>query len=118
MASDSLPARLDRSVDSLVAHRPPVVEPDLRQLIEIAAAIHAAHPLLPPGTSFEERLAARLREHARHAGAAVLPRAIAGLRSHPRLLVAGAVGSAAVSVAGVTAFAVWRAAHTGRGARS
>ncbi len=118
MASESVATRLDAAIDLILARRPQITEPALRDVVEVAAAVHAAHPLIPPGTLFEERLAARLRRHARLMGAAALPRALAGIRSHPRLLVAGAVGSAAVSVAGVTAIAMWRAAHPGRPARS
>lgn len=114
--ADSSAARVDRAVDTVLQARPPIlVEPALRDVIAAAAAVRAAHPLLPPGAVFEERLAARLRAHA--SATAAWPRALAGIRGH-RLLFAGAVGSAAVSVAGVTAIAVWRAAHPPRGARS
>lgn len=116
MTTDTTAGRVDRAVEALLSGRPAVVEPSLRDVVAAAAVVRAAHPLLPPGTAFEERVAERLRQHSRLAGAAVLPRALAGIRSHPRLL--AAAGSAAVSVAGVTAFAVWRAAHSGRAARS
>ena len=111
--------RVDRAVDALLEARPPlVVEPELRGVIAAAAAIRAAHPLVPPGATFEEGLRARLRLRAAGmVGEPAWPRALAGIRNH-RLLFAGAVGSAAVSVAGVTALAVWRAAHGDRGARS
>ena len=111
---------IDAAVDAVIAGRPPIVERRLRPLVEVAATIRAALPLLPTGAVFNERLARRLHETSARSAAGIgpgplgLPRAWAGIRSHPRLLVVGAVGSAAVSVAGVTAIAVWRAAHPGR----
>lgn len=100
--------RLDRAVDTLLAEGRAIVDPSLRPLLEAAAAIRAALPLLPSSLLFEERLGRRLTG----AGAASHPlavRARAVLPHQHRLLMAGAVGSAAVGVAGATAYAVWRA---------
>ncbi len=108
--------RLDRAVDLLLAEGHAIVEPSLRPLIEAAAAIRAALPLLPSSLLFEERLGRRLTDAraARHplGFASIGPLAVRarGVLPHQhRLLMAGAVGSAAVGVAGATAYAVWRA---------
>jgi hypothetical protein len=101
----STPAeRLDRAVDSLLAGDDPAArlaagDPDMRRMLRAAAALHAA--LAPPPVSrrFEARLGARLADASRP-GRGALP-------SPTRLLVVGAISSAAVGV-GVTAYAFWR----------
>ena len=107
---------LDRAIDALIDGRVAAAEPRVRVLLHVAAAVRAALPVVPPGVLFEDRLAGRLGILAGGGSVAGRPlispaRAWAGIRSHPRFIITGAVGSAAVSVAGVTALAVWRAAH-------
>ena len=89
---------LDAAIDALIAGTRPVAEPTLRPLVDTAATLRAALPVVPVSQLFEERLARRL------AGTpGPWPR---------RALVLGAVGSAAAaSLAGLTAYAVWRAGH-------
>ena len=107
---------LDRAIDALIDGRVAAAGPGKRVLLDVAAAVRAALPVIPPGVLFEDELAGRLRTLAEggsvSGGPLVSPaRAWAGIRRHPRLVITGAVGSAAVSVAGVTALAVWRATH-------
>lgn len=103
--------RLDRAVDALLAGRsvPPSVDPGLRPLVDLAAALHEALLPVPAGNRLEARLAARLAQRSPVLSdglRALGERARRELRSRERLLVAGAVSSAAVGV-GVTAYAVW-----------
>ncbi|MEP6680142.1 MAG: hypothetical protein ABJB65_01565 [Chloroflexota bacterium] len=102
--------QLDRAVDALLAGRPapPPVDPGLRTLVDVAAALRGALLPVPAGSRLEARLAARLASRPAlgdpiHAFGELARRE---LRSRNRLLVAGAVSSAAVGV-GVTAYAVW-----------
>ncbi|MDP9244605.1 MAG: hypothetical protein M3O77_05950 [Chloroflexota bacterium] len=102
--------RLDRAVDALLAGRPapPPVDPGLRPLVDLAAALRTALLPVPAGSRLEARLAARLatRSPLNDGIRAIGVRARRELRSRERLLLAGAVSSAAVGV-GVTAYAVW-----------
>jgi hypothetical protein len=102
--------RLDRAVDALLAGSPvaPPVDPGLRPLIDLAAALRGALLPVPAGSRLEARLAARLatRSPLGDGMRALRERASRELRSRDRLLLAGAVSSAAVGV-GVTAYAVW-----------
>lgn len=102
--------QLDRAVDALLAGRPvpPPVDPGLRPLVDLAAALRGALLPVPAGSRLEARLAARLATRPALSGGmhALGERARRELRSPSRLLVAGAVSSAAVGV-GVTAYAVW-----------
>ncbi|MDQ2941469.1 MAG: hypothetical protein M3R05_04680 [Chloroflexota bacterium] len=102
--------QLDRAVDGLLAGRPvpSPIDPDLRPLIEVAATLRTTLQPIPAGSRFEARLAARLAMRPPLAGGAraLGERARRELRNRGRLLVAGAVSSAAVGV-GVTAYAVW-----------
>ena len=101
--------RLDQAVDEVLAGGSPGaavaaagLEARARPLAELARALHS-HLVAPPvAPRFEARLGARL---ATDAG----PRdPMAWALRHPaRLIVTGAVSSAAVGV-GVTAYAVWR----------
>ena len=101
--------RLDQAVDEVLAGASSGaalaaagLEPRSRPLTDLAAALHA-HLVAPPvAPRFEARLGARLATEG-------TPRdAVAWALRHPgRLIVTGAVGSAAVGV-GVTAYAVWR----------
>ncbi len=101
--------RLDLALDDLLAGTRPGVEADLRPLVETASLVHAALSPLPAATRFEERLAARLVERPglAHAMASLGTRTRQELRHPSRLLLTGAVSSAAVGV-GVTALMVWR----------
>ncbi len=102
--------RLDRAVDGLLAGRPAQsrVDPDLRPLLDLAATLRTALLPIPAGSRFEARLAARLatRPPLADGARALGERARRELRNRGRLLLAGAVSSAAVGV-GVTAYAVW-----------
>lgn len=112
--------RLDAAVDRLLAEAQAAfgAEPQLARLILTAARIRDGLPLLSPGPLFAERLASRLLSRPAR-GARPLPRVArwalhhspTGGSSVQRALITGAIGSAALSVAGVTALAVWRAAH-------
>lgn len=102
----SVAERLDLAVDGIldglsapIAAAAAGIDPATRPLVELASDLRAALLPPPPGIGFEERLAARLAS----------PRTpLAWVLRHPgRLIVTGAVGSAAVGV-GMTAFAVWR----------
>jgi hypothetical protein len=101
--------RLDLALDDLLAGDRPGVEADLRPLVQTASLVHAALPPLPAATRFEERLAARLVEPPGLARAIAIigSRTRQELRHPSRLLVTGAVSSAAVGV-GVTALIAWR----------
>lgn len=111
--------RLDLALDDLLAGGRPGVEADLRPLVETASLVHAALPPLPAATRFEERLAARLveRPSLAHAMASIGTRTRQELRHPSRLLLTGAVSSAAVGV-GVTALMVWRGSRRQTSARS
>lgn len=102
--------RLDRAVDALLAGRsvPPPVDPGLRPLVDLAAALHEALLPVPAGRRLEARLTARLasRPPLSEGLRALGERARRELISRERLLVAGAASSVAVGV-GVTAYAVW-----------
>ena len=97
---------LDRALDRLIADGRAVAVPDaeLAPLVDAAERIRLGLPLIAPGPLVEQRLAALLSAVRRSEGWEL------GGARHRRLL-AGAIGSLAVSVAGVTALAVWRAAH-------
>lgn len=105
----SLAERLDHALDGLIAGRSPAVaaagaalDGALRPLVTLGADVHAAMPVPVVAPRFEARLGARLAQAAQ-------PRdPLSWSLRHPgRLIVTGAVGSAAVGV-GITAFAVWR----------
>ena len=102
--------RLDRAVDALLAGRSVAspVEPGLRPLVDLAAVLHETLLPVPAGSRLEARLAARLagRPALGEGLRALGERARRELLSRERLLMAGAVSSAAVGV-GVTAYAVW-----------
>ena len=104
---ESVPRRLDRAIDRLMGagHGADAVPVELAPLMEAATRVRSGLPLVAPGPLFEQRLAALLEALRR----AERPVAVGAARQ--RRLLAGAIGSAAVSLAGVTAVAVWRAAH-------
>lgn len=107
-SSPSVPVRLDRAVDEILAGQSAAAAAvasglgtQHRSLLEHAERLRQALPLPSVSPRFEARLGARL----------AMPSAsrdpVAWALRHPgRLLVTGAVGSA-VGV-GVTAYAVWR----------
>lgn len=101
--------RLDEAIDKVLAGDRPVVEPELRRLVEAAELLSSALPPLPTGARFEARVAARLASSSPlvRAAEAVGAAARRELRHPRRLIAAGAVSSAAVGVT-VTALAVWR----------
>jgi hypothetical protein len=104
--------RLDEAVDRLLSDERPAVDTELLPLVDTASRLREALPLLPTGHSFEARLANRLA-HPSGIGAVLATVGEATRREirHPsRLLVTGAVSSAAVGV-GVTALVVWRGTH-------
>lgn len=105
----SLAERLDRALDDVLGGQPAAaataaagLDATARPLVALGGDIHAAMPSPPIAARFEARLGARLADAAH-------PRApLAWARRNPgRLIVTGAVGSAAVGV-GLTALAVWR----------
>jgi hypothetical protein len=101
--------RLDHALDGLIAGRPPAViaargssDATLRPLVTLGGDLRDALPVPVVAPRFEARLGTRLAQ----ASQPLDP--LAWARRHPgRLIVSGAVGSAAVGV-GITAFAVWR----------
>ena len=86
---------LDRAIDEVLAGTRPVADAELRPLLAVAAMLRDALAPMPVPRRFEERLGARLR----------------GPGGRGRLMATGAMGSAAIGLAGVTAYAVWRVAH-------
>ena len=104
--------RLDHALDGVVAGVAPAVaaaaaasDPTLRRLVTLGDELRSAMPVPVVAPRFEARLGAKLAH-------ATQPRDPVGwaLRHPGRLIVTGAVGSAAVGV-GITAFAVWRGAR-------
>jgi hypothetical protein len=92
--------RLDEAVDRLLIGIQPAVGPELAPLVDAASVLHSALAPLPAGTRFEARLASRL------AAPGPVTQIIAALGEatrrelrHPRrILITGAVSSAAVGV--------------------
>jgi hypothetical protein len=116
MVNETSAARLDRAIEEVIAGRRPAVEPALQPLVEAAATLRAGLAPVPLGPRFEARLASRLRqrnpmERLAMALAGTVQDSRRELGQHARLLRSGALGSAAVGFAGVTFYAVWRAAH-------
>jgi hypothetical protein len=104
MTTRSTPERLDEAVDGLLAGERPLVDAELRPLVDAAGMLADVLRPLPAGRRFEDQLGQRLA--ARAAGRrAALERVTPG-----RLLAAGAISSAAVGVT-VTAYAVWRSSR-------
>jgi hypothetical protein len=111
MTTRSTPERLDEAVESLLAGERPVIEPELRPLLQTATTLSRALRPVPAGPRFEAQLAERLT-------AGPVSRAAGGLASFTRrelgrpgrLLAAGAFSSVAVG-ATVTAYAVWRSSR-------
>jgi len=104
--------RLDQAVDELLSGHRPVVSPELAPLVDAASLVRSALVPLPAGTRFEARLASRL---AAPAGVAQIVSAVGEatrreLRHPARLLITGAISSAAVGL-GVTVIALRRGAR-------
>lgn len=104
--------RLDDAVDRLLSDQHPGVDAELIPLVDTASLLRDALPLVPTGHAFESRLATRLTHPSRIASAvAAIGEATRRELRHPsRLLVTGAVSSAAVGVS-ITALVVWRGTH-------
>ncbi|MBA3688980.1 MAG: hypothetical protein H0W81_09155 [Chloroflexi bacterium] len=92
--------------------RHPAVGLELAPLVDVASAVRAALGPLPAGARFEARLAARLASHGslEHLVAAIGGATRRELRHPGRILLTGAVSSAAVGV-GVTVLAMRRVAR-------
>jgi len=103
MTTRSTPERLDEAVDSLLAGDRPMVDAELRPLLDVSVRLADALRPVPAGRAFEQSLARRLAGE----GDGLLRRAARELGRPGRLLAAGALSSAAVGVT-VTAYAVWR----------
>ena len=86
--------------------------PELAPLLDAASVVRSALGPLPAGSRFEERLASRLASHGPMGDLmAALGDALRRELRHPgRILLTGAVSSAAVGV-GVTLFALRRVAR-------
>jgi hypothetical protein len=118
-STSSVAERLDRAVDLLLAGHPPAsaaaaagIDASRRHLVDGADRLRRALSVPSVAPRFEARLGARL---AMPAASGHDP--VAWARRYPaRLIVTGAVGSAAVGV-GVTAFAVWRSTRRPAAAR-
>lgn len=99
---------LDRAIDAVLDGARPAVGTELLPLMRVAEAVRAAVAPQPVAPAFEQRLAARLVTGS--GGRLTVPR-LGEIRPSGRLVATGAVGSAAIGLAGVTAYAVWRVAH-------
>ena len=112
MPTRSPAERLDEAVDRLLSDQHPGVDAELIPLVDTASLLRDALPLVPTGHTFESRLATRLTHPSRIASAvAAIGEATRRELRHPsRLLVTGAVSSAAVGVS-ITALVVWRGTH-------
>jgi hypothetical protein len=86
-----------------------VVSPELAPLVDAASLVRSALAPLPAGTRFEARLALRLARPGTVARvvAGVGDAGRRGLRHHARLLLTGALSSAAVGI-GLTVIAMRR----------
>ncbi len=92
--------RLDEAVDRLLTGSQPAVGPELAALVDAASVLRSALAPLPAGTRFEARLASRLASPSTVAQiVAALGEATRRELRHPgRILITGAVSSAAVGV--------------------
>ena len=104
--------RLDQAVEELLLGHRPVVSPDLAPVVDAATLVRTALAPLPAGERFEARLASRL---AAPAGVAQFVSAVGEatrreLRHPARLLITGAISSAALGL-GVTVIAIRRGAR-------
>ena len=112
MPTRSAAERLDDAVDRLLSDQHPGVDAELIPLVDTASLLRDALPPVPTGHAFESRLATRLTHPTRIASAiAAIGEVTRRELRHPyRLLVTGAVSSAAVGVS-ITALVVWRGTH-------
>jgi len=106
--------RLDEAVDRLLTGSQPAVGPELAPLVDAASVLRHALPPLPAGTRFEARLASRLASPSPVAQmiAALTEATRRELRHPARILITGAVSSAAVGL-GVTVLARRRGSRRG-----
>jgi len=104
--------RLDAAVDEVLAGHHPPVSPELAPLVDAASLLRSALPPLPAGTRFEARLASRLTapRSVAHVVSAVSDATRRELRHPARLLITGALSSAAVGL-GFTVVAIRRLAR-------
>ena len=95
--------RLDEAVDRLLTGGYPAYGPELAPLVDAASIVRSALGPVPAGTRFEARLASRLagRGPVGQLLAAIGDATREELRHPARILITGAVSSAAVGV-GVT----------------
>ena len=108
--------RLDDAIEQVLTGASAVsADPELQPLLETATALGNALPPIPASDAFVDRLGARLSgaNPVRRAAGAIGEMTRRELRRPSRLLITGAVSSAALGV-GVTAFAVWRGRSTRR----
>jgi hypothetical protein len=104
--------QLDRAIDRVLAGDAPggALDASLKPLADVAARLRTALVPVPPSAAFERRLGTRLARGGQpwSAGMQAMSHLVREQLRHPaRLLVTGAVSSAALGV-GVTAYAVWR----------
>ena len=92
--------RLDEAVDRLLTGSQPAVGPELAPLVDAASVLRSALAPLPAGLRFEARLASRLASpgHVAQIIAALGEATRRELRHPGRILITGAVSSAAVGV--------------------
>jgi hypothetical protein len=105
----TLAERLDEAVDRLLTGRHPAYGPELAPLVDAASIVRSALGPVPAGSRFEARLASRLarRGPIGQILAAIGEATRRELRHPARILVTGAVSSAALGV-GVTLLALRR----------
>jgi hypothetical protein len=92
--------RLDHALEGLAEGDLSPTDPELRPLLETALLLERSLAPVPASDRFEEALAGRLAERG------LFARNLVALRHPSRLVVTGAVSSAAVGC--LAAFALWR----------
>jgi hypothetical protein len=109
--------RLDHALDGLAEGDVPPADPELRSLLETALLLERSLAPVPASDRFEEALAARLVASSILARNLRVLGAITSreLRNPSRLVLTGAVSSAAVGC--LAAFVVWRGTRRSAGHR-
>jgi hypothetical protein len=110
--------RLDEAVDRVLSGKAPLVDDELRPLVDTAQLLRTALPPIPAGAAFAKRLAARLDSPGRITRLADGTERLIGraetvardaVRDRGRLIATGAVSSVAgAAVAGVAVWVVTR----------